>query len=86
MQEALLRVAGGGGGVVALGLQVAAELGDGPGRVGGRDVGVPVLVDEGLEVGAGRGGGVGDVVVCEPAIELGFVPFVVGCGVLVGVV
>ena len=41
-------------------------------------MGVPVLADEGLEVAAGGGGGVGDVVVGEPALELGLVPFVVG--------
>lgn len=40
---------------------------------------MPVGLDQVFEILAVSGGGVWDVVVGEPALELGFVPFVIGC-------
>ena len=72
--EALLRVVD----IAANGLEVVAQVGGVPVLVGGHDVAVPVLADQGLEVAARGGRRVGDVVVGEPALELSLVPFVVG--------
>lgn len=57
--------------------QVAGELRRIPLAVGLGDVVFPVGFDEVLEILAIGGGGVGDVVVGEPSLQLGLVPFVV---------
>lgn len=54
------------------------QLGCVPVGVRAHDLAVPVLLDELLEILSVGGCGVWDVVVAEPALELVFVPFVVG--------
>lgn len=67
-------------GLLALGAQVGLELLRVPAVVGLGDLGVPVVLDKVLQILAIGGGGIGDVVVREPALELGLMPLVVGCG------
>lgn len=57
--------------------QVVGELLRIPLVVGLGDVILPVGLDEVLEILTVSGGGVGDVVVGEPSLELSLVPFVV---------
>lgn len=64
-------------GLDALELQVLAELGRVPVLVGRHDVGLPILLHQLLEVFAIGWGGIRDIVVGKPALELILVPFVV---------
>lgn len=64
-------------GLGSTGLQEGAQVGAVPALVGGDDIVVPVLLDEILEVLAISRGWVGDVVVREPALKLGLMPFII---------
>lgn len=61
----------------ALGFEICTELLGVPGLIGCDDVVVPVLLDQVVELLSVSGGGVWDVIVGEPALELCFVPLVV---------
>jgi hypothetical protein len=67
-------------GLDTLGAQPRLQVLDGPGVVGLDNVVIPILLNQRLEVLAVGRSGVGDVVVGQPGLELGFVPLVVGCG------
>lgn len=79
LDEAVLGGLSLAGGLGASGLQEGAQVGAVPALVGGDDIVVPVLLDQRLEVLAVRGRRVRDVVVREPALELGLMPLVVDC-------
>lgn len=66
-------------GLDALLLEVSRELVRVPVLVGRDGVVLPVLLDQVLEVLAVGRGGVRDIVVREPALELGLMPLVVCC-------
>ena len=75
------RVFGGSGAVLGLDtllLEIVVQLLRVPAAVGGDSIGVPVAMDELLEVLPVSRCGVGDAVVREPALQLGLVPFIVG--------
>lgn len=65
--------------LLASGGQVVGELRGTPVVVGLGDVVLPVLADEITQVLAVGRGGVGDVVVGEPALKLSLMPLVVSC-------
>lgn len=69
-------------GLDALLLQVGAELVSIPRVVRRDDVGVPVLLDELLEILAVGRSGVGNVMVRKPALKLGLMPLVVRCKII----
>lgn len=76
------RVLAGGGrilGLNALELQVLLKLGGVPAAVGGDDIGIPVLLDELLQLLAVGGRGIRHVVVRKPSLQLGLMPLVVCC-------
>ena len=63
-------------------LEVAAQLLSIPLLVGTDCIGFPILLDDLLEILAVCGSGIRDVVIGEPALELGLMPFVIrwdGC-------
>lgn len=64
---------------LASGGQVVGELGSVPVVVGLGDVVLPVLANEVAQILAVGRGGVGDIVVGEPALELSLMPLVVSC-------
>ncbi len=65
------------GGISPLQLEIGQELVRIPFAIWRHDVGIPVLLDQLLEVSAIGGGRVGNVVIGEPALQLRFVPLVV---------
>lgn len=76
------RVLGLGSGLLGLnaaGFEVGREAVSVPVLVGRHGVGIPVLLDDLLEILAVSGGGVWDVVVRQPSLQLRLVPLVVGC-------
>lgn len=64
---------------LASGSQVVGKLGSVPVAVGLGDVVLPVLANEVAQILAVGRGGVGDVVVGEPALKLSLMPLVVSC-------
>ena len=80
VDESILAGSGAILGLDALGFEIVGEVGDGPRAVRLDSIVVPVFLDKLLEVLAIRRGGVGHVVVREPALKFGLVPRVIGWG------
>lgn len=68
--------------LLTLGAEEVGELVDVPRVVRLDDVVLPVVLDQVLQVLAVRSSWVRDVVVGQPALQLGLVPFVVCCAAL----